>query len=198
MNDTELDRLLDSWEAPAAPSSLRQDLRAHFPRPERREFLRPLRWALAIGVASVALAVGVAQTSESQWNYRVVRVFNQIYEHLQGVIEVHQVTSIVAEIRKAEPKVYVDGQLVAPLEFGRATLMDVQVAGDGVYSITLYRNTRTFDAANRPTGWVQSGHFHGSVIEFRAGVRQVRIECSKPIVDSDRPVFVRRRTEGTR
>jgi hypothetical protein len=63
--------------------------------------------------------------------------------------------------------------------------MNVQVPGEGVYSITSYPRGLT--------GWVAAGHIHGSVIEFQAGGKQVRIECNRPIVDSDRPVFARHR-----
>ena len=63
--------------------------------------------------------------------------------------------------------------------------MAVQVPGEGVYWITFFRR--------RLTGWVEAGRIHGSVIEFQADGKQVRIECSRPIVDSDRPVFVMRR-----
>jgi len=50
------------------------------------------------------------------------------------------------------------------------------------------RRTR-FAAANASKPAI----FNGNVIEFRTGGKQVRIECNKPIVDSDRPVFAIRR-----
>jgi hypothetical protein len=148
---------------------------------------------MAIVVASIALAFGMAQTSESQGSYRIVRILDALYNHLLGGIEAHQASRIVAQVRQSAPKVYVDGQLVAPLEYGPATRMDVQVPGDGVYSIMVYRFMQSQTADGIPTGWVAAGQIHGSVIEFQAGGRQVRIECNQPIVDSDRPVFVRRR-----
>jgi hypothetical protein len=52
---------------------------------------------------------------------------------------------------------------------------------------------RSHRADGEPTGWVEAGRIHGNVIEFQAGSKQVRIECDRPIVDSDRPVFVMRR-----
>ena len=61
MNDTELDRLLDTWEAPAPLPSLREGVRGRFPRAEPRRF-RPLGWMLAIVVASAALAIGTGQS----------------------------------------------------------------------------------------------------------------------------------------
>ena len=85
-----------------------------------------------------------------------------------------------------------DGLLVAPLEYGPAASMNVQVPEDGVYVITSYpMPSHRVDGGL--TGWVEAGHIHGNVIEFQAGSKQVRVECNKPIVDSDRPVFVLRR-----
>jgi hypothetical protein len=113
-------------------------------------------------------------------------------ENLLEGLEAWQATSIVAQIRQSEPKVYVDGQLVAPLKYGPAASIDVQVPGDGVYSIIPYP-IRRHRASGEPTGWVEAGHLHGSVIEFQAGGKPVRIECNKPIVDTDRPVFAMHR-----
>lgn len=192
MNDTELDRLLDSWETPPPPPSLREGLRARFPRAERPRFARPLGWMLVIAVASVTLAIGTGQSGENPWDFRIVRVLNQLYENFLEGLEAWQATSIVAQIRQSEPKVYVDGQLVAPLKYGHAASMDVQVPGDGVYSIISYP-IPSHRADGGLTGWIEAGHIHGNVIEFQAGSRQVRIECNTAIVDSDRPVFARRR-----
>jgi hypothetical protein len=187
MNDTELDRLLVSWKAPTPPPSLREGIRARFPRAERWGSVRPLRWVLAMVIACVALAFGMAQGSEHSWHSAIGDFINQAYESFLEGIEVRQATGILAKIRQSEPRVYVDGQLVAPLEYGPADGMDVQVPGEGVYAIIIYRL-----AHSEMTGWVRAGNIHGSVIEFQAGGKQVRIECNKPIVDSDRPVFARR------
>jgi hypothetical protein len=199
MNDNELDRLLDTWDAPTPAQSLRQGLRARFPRAERLGFARPLRWALAIllisvGLATtVALGVGMAQNIDSLGDSALVRILTQMYENFLEAREARRAASIVATIRQSEPKVYVDGRLVAPLEYGPAARMDVQVPGDGMYSIISYRFMKRQTADGRPTGWVEAGHIHGNVIEFQAGGKQVRIECNKPIVDRDRPVFATRR-----
>jgi hypothetical protein len=96
------------------------------------------------------------------------------------------------QIRESQPKVYVNGQLVAPLQYGPAARMDVHVLGEGVFSITSYP-MGSHRADGGLTGWVEAGRIHGNVIEFQAGGKQVRIECDKPIVDSDRPVFAMRR-----
>lgn len=63
MNDAELDRLLDMWQPPEPPPSLREGLLARFPRGERRQFVRPLRWVLAIAIASIALALAWSRPS---------------------------------------------------------------------------------------------------------------------------------------
>jgi hypothetical protein len=70
--------------------------------------------------------------------------------------------------------------------------MNVLVPGEGLYSITSFPVAER-RADGHATGWVEAGHIHGNVIEFRTGGKQVRIECNKPIVDSDRPVFAMRR-----
>ena len=96
-----------------------------------------------------------------------------------------------ARIAASAPKVFVDGRQVTPLEFGPGATMNVEIAGEGVYSITSYPVTERQTADGRPAGWVEAGHILGNVIKFRAGAKKVRIECNKPIVQSDLPVFVR-------
>jgi hypothetical protein len=187
MNDTELDRLLNTWEAPVPSRRLREGLRARFPRAERRRFARPLGWVLAIAVASVTLAVGMEQSGANPWDFRLVRILNRFYQGWMESFEPRMARSIVAEIRQSEPKVYVDGQLGATLEYDHAATMNVQVPGDGVYSII------SISIRGGLTGWVEAGRIHGNVVEFQAGGRQIRIECNKAIVDADRPVLVRRR-----
>ena len=185
MNDAELDQLLAAWEAPAAPPSLRNGLKARFPRAERRSFVHPLRWVLVIVAASLTFAIAMEQTGENPWGFGLVRALHGLHDHLWGGLQAWRATSIAAQIRQSEPKVYVDGELVGPLEYGPAATMNVQVPGEGLYSITAYRG--------RLDGWVRAGHIHGNVIEFQAGSKQVRIECNQPIIDSDRPVLARRR-----
>ncbi|HTA41248.1 MAG TPA: hypothetical protein VK789_02305 [Bryobacteraceae bacterium] len=192
MNDAELDKLLDTWHAPAPPRSLRNVLRERFPQADPHKLARPWRWALVILLGSVALAVALAQSSENRWDIPVVTFLNQLYENFLQGEDARRISSIVARIKRSDPRVYVDGRLAVPLEFGPAASMDVQIPGDGVYIISLYRYTQTRNAAGRPTGWVQAGHAHGNAIEFQAGSTPVRIECNEEIVDSDRPVFVRR------
>ncbi len=182
MNETELDRLLDTWKAPAAPAALRDSLRARFPRVERRTFANPLRWAVAIAAISAALAIGM-ENREEPFEPQVARFVNRLYEKFMVAFETWRAPRLVVEIRQSDPKVYVDGQLAAPLEYGGGASLNVHVPGDGVYSIITISHPRL-------TGWVEAGKIHGNVIEFRAGSKQVRIECNKPLVDWDRPVFV--------
>jgi len=199
MNDDELDRLLNSWNVPATGRSLRDRLRGQFPRAERLEFIRPLQWALVIIVASAALAVvtmavgEAAQSSDSYPDSPIIRFLNHVYENFLQGREARRVESIVAKIKQSDPKVYVDGLLMAPLEYGPATTLNVLVPEEGLYSVSLYRYMRLRTADGRPTGWAAAGHIHGNEIEFQAGSKQVRIECSQPIVDIDRPVFAMRR-----
>jgi len=199
MNDNELDRLMNSWDVPPTRRSLRDGLMRQFPRAERLGFIRPLRWALVIILASAALgvvtmAVGeAAQNSDSYADSPIVRFLNHVYENFLQGREARRVEGIVAKIKQSDPKVYVDRLLMAPLEYGPSKTMNVLVPQEGLYSISLYRYTRLRTAGGRPTGWVEAGHIHGNEIKFQAGSKQVRIECSQPIVDSDRPVFVMRR-----
>src|SRR5215469_10898053 len=99
MNDTELDRWLDSWEAPAPPPSWRQELRARFPRAERRRFAGPLRGVLVIAVAVVTIvwaAIGMAQSGENASNFRLARIanaLNRMYEDFVEAMEVSQTSS---------------------------------------------------------------------------------------------------------
>ena len=199
MNDSELDQLLNSWKAPAPRRSLRDGLRARFPRAERLGIARALRWTLATVLASVALAVllagaaAVAQSTGTLSDLPIVRVLNQMYQNFLEAREASRATSIVLKVGESEPRVFVDGLPAAPLELGPSATMRVQVPGEGEYSITPFRLMRLRDAAGLPTGWAEVGRMHGNVIEFRAGGKQVRIECNQPIVDSDRPVFAMRR-----
>ena len=192
MNDTELDRLLDAWKTPAPPPSLRAGVLAGFPRAEPRRFARPVGWALVIVVASATLAIGMQHSEANPWDFHFVRVLNRIYEGLMESFEARRATYIRDQIRQSQPKVYVNGHLVGALQYGPAASMDVQVPGEGVYSISSYP-MRSQRADGGPTGWVEAGRIHGSVIEFEAGSNQVRIECDRSIVDSDRPVFAMRR-----
>jgi len=186
MTEAELDRYLDAWQAPKPPASLREGLRARFPRAERRTFARPLRWGLAIAILTVALA-GLAQTGPDLRDNPVFRVLSGWYTDFVQAIETRQAAGIRNQIRESHPQVYVDGLRAGSLEYGPAARMDVAVPDEGVYSFV------TYSLVAGRGGWIETGRIQGNVIEFQAGSRHVRIVCDKPIVDTDRPVFVRRR-----
>jgi len=180
MNDTELDGLLDSWQAPEPPPSLRARLRARFPRAERRGFRRPLRWLLAAGVATAIVAM--AQSSAPGSDSPFVRLVTHVYEHIAEVIETHRVAAMVSNLRQSEPKVYVDGAPAPPLEFGHANVISVQVPGERPYRITFW--------SRGLQGWSETGSVHGNAIDFLARGHRVHIQCKQPIAGSDSPVYV--------
>jgi len=180
MNDNELDRLLDAWEAPPPPIGIRERLRARLPRAERRRFAHWRRWALLIAAASATLAISLGQSADNQLPFQFR--FSRLYDWLIQSIDIWRAGEIRDRVRQSDPKVYVDEQLVSPPSYGPAAKISVLVPGEGVYSIISVPGV---------AGWVENGRIHGSVIEFKAGNKQVRIECNKTIVQSDEPVFVR-------
>lgn len=60
MNEAELDRLLDMWEAPAPPASLRRGLVAALPVQRRTVLGVPLRWVLVVAAGAICAALGAA------------------------------------------------------------------------------------------------------------------------------------------
>jgi hypothetical protein len=143
-------------------------------------------------VLSFALAIGMAQVSDTYRDVPLVLYFQQMYEDFLNNRALVRSAAITRLIRQSEPKVYVDGLLAAPLEYGPAGRMDVRLPGDGVYSLVLFA-ARRLRADGIPTGWVLAGKAHENLVEFEAGGRRIRIECNRPIVDSDHPVSVMRR-----
>ena len=99
-------------------------------------------------------------------------------------VHAHHAAYIVDQIRNSEPKVYINGKLGQPVEFMQATRMDVNVPGEGVFSVMLIAGIK---------GFTEAGTIHDNVIEFQAGSKQVRIECNGQVVHSERPVFTRLR-----
>ena len=183
MNDTELDRLLDRWEAPAPSKALRESIRARLPQSDARRVRFPLRWVLAVAVVSGTLAIATGQggdTSVEGFGAHLMRLHNMFYRWMHpsyGALELRQ------KLQRSEPKFYVDGQLLQNPQYGpwQAATMWLEVPGDGVYLFTSY----SVGAA----GLKQAGVVHGSVLQFQAGVRHVRIECSAPITDDDQVIF---------
>jgi hypothetical protein len=184
MNDAELDRLLDTWKAPAPGPSLRAGLRDRFPRGETRTFGRPLRWVLAIVLVSAAVAIGMEQSGGNPSDSGLARFVDQFYLGVIQSIEVFETTAMMHRIRQSEPRLYVDGLPGAPLEYGHAGTLILRLPGSGVYSVNAY--------SRKLPGWEEVGRIQGSVIEFQLAGTQVRIECNRVIAEPDRPVFARR------
>jgi hypothetical protein len=184
MNDTELDRLLDTWKAPAPGRSLRAGLRDRFPRPETRTFGRPLRWVLAIALVSAAVAIGMEQSGGDAADSRLARLVDRVYESVIEGIEALETTAMMHRIRRSEPRLYVDGQPGASLEYGHAGALTIRVPGSGVYSVIA--------SPRKLPGWEEAGRIHESTIEFQVAGMQARIECNRVIAEPDRPVYVRR------
>ena len=192
MNDNELDRLLNTWQAPAPPESMRQRLRARFPKTERIRFARTLKWAL-VGLCSLGLTIAVAQTGEGHGDV-VVRHLTHVYEGLVMMVDSHRAAFVRNAMRKSDPKVYVDGQLGATLEYRGGASLWVHVPGDGVYVAIFVRYIDQF-SPGREQKLVEAGSVHDNVVEFQASGKQFRIECNRPIIDGELPVFVDHRPE---
>lgn len=189
MNDTDLDRLLDTWKAPAPAQSLRDGLRARFPRSERRTFPVRLRWGLATLFASAALTAAIAQTGNSHGDF-VMHAVHHIYGGLTLMVESHRAAFLRSAIRQSQPKVYIDGQPAAPPEYRGGSTVVVKIPGEGVYAVLLFRHMDLLSPFQGFSGWTKAGIFHHNIIEFEAGDKQVRIECGSSI-DEDMPVFVK-------
>ncbi len=183
MNDTELDQLLNTWEAPMPPRTLRSDLRGRFPRAERRWFGRPLRWVLVGIVACATLAVGMQQTGYSNpaaWLFERIR---GACEAFVFGLEAYDASALMVRIRDSQSKIYLDGQLQPAPEVWRGAQMRMHVPGEADYAVMLVGGIK---------GFTEAGRVHGNVMEFQAGSHHVRVECNRQVTDSDRPVFVRR------
>ena len=180
MTDTELDQVLDGWVPPAPPASLRAGLRDRFPRARRRSFTRPLRWALAIAIASTALAVATEQSGSGSLDF-LWAALQRLYLGLRFNIDARQASAVMARIRQSNPQVYVDGMPAPPPQYRGGVSLFVELPDGGQFGILLVR----------PPGrnWQPDGSIHGNVIQFDAGGRQVRIECDKPVVDAERQVY---------
>jgi hypothetical protein len=170
MTDTELDQVLDRWEAPLPSPGLRARVLRNVPQPERRRGVRPLRWVLAIAVASCLLAIGMGQTGHTAvenlagqlhtYRERLGRLANQLW-----------VGHILAAFRDSHLKFYVDGELRADATFGGSGEgWWLRTPGEGKYYLTLSRFV--FEGPVPP----RAGRFDGHVLEFQSGGRVVRIE----------------------
>jgi hypothetical protein len=184
MNDSELDRLLNAWEAPAPPRGLRERLTES--RQQRTAPLRSrLRWLLAMGVAFAALTVAMGQSGDSWADSRLAQAVMAFYEHIVDGIEAHRVTALSRQIMESDPRVFVDGKSAPALVRRHSAVFEVQVPGDSVYWVVFW---------SKPlSGWARTGQIHGSYIEFEAGAHHVVITCNQRLLISDRAVQVYRR-----
>ena len=192
MNETELDRLLNSWESPAPPKSMRDRLRTRFPHVERNWLPRPLRWGLVTLFASAVLTVAVAQTSNS-WGSPIHDWFGAFHQGIALFVNSHRSLLLTTEIRQSQPKVYVDGQLAGPLNYGNGRAFRIQVPGGDVYAVMFFRVPERFqESGHLPGPWVKAGLVHDNLIEFAAGTHQVRIECNTSLSWGGNAVYVMR------
>jgi hypothetical protein len=186
LNDTELDRLLDTWDAPAPPRGLRERVRAAFPNAERRGFSG--RFWLTMGAAAAlcaTLAVGMERVADAPGDGLLMPVYD-VFSHIVESVHAYHTKTIVERIRVSQPTVYVDGKPTGALEFGHAATMRVSIPGAGVYRVEMF---------GAMAGWTEAGTMLGNNIEFVVDGRHVRIECSQPIGSRERAIFVRRLSE---
>ena len=109
--------------------------------------------AFVLAFASAVLAIDIQQSDNGQ-GFRLNCVLNQLYDSVIEGFEPWLAPSIVTQIRQSEPGVYVDGRVMGPLEYGQGARMDVQVPGDGVYSIITYSGE---------LAGVKAGHIHKQI-----------------------------------
>jgi hypothetical protein len=184
MNDTELDRLLNAWQAPKPPRGLREKLRSRFPRAERRVMRRPLRWLLA-GLVFAALTVAMGQSGDSSVGSRLGQTLMDCWNRIVSGVRVHRVSALVSQIMDSDPQVSVDGKPALALERWHASTLLVQVPGDGVYYVSFFSLPHD--------GWQQTGQIKETYLEFDAGTHHVVITCNRRLMMSDSPIFVLRR-----
>ena len=185
MNDRELDRLLDSWQAPAPPPSLRDKVRARFPRTERRAASRPWRWVLAAGVAFAMLTVAMGQSNDTSAGARIAQALAAFWDHIAEAFDAHRVAALTGQILSSEPHVLIDGNAGPALERVHAASLVVTVPGDGQYWINFYPKPLQ--------GWIQAGRIKETYLEFEAGSHHVVVACNRRLMMSDAPIQVRRR-----
>jgi hypothetical protein len=183
MNDTELDKILDTWQAPEAPRTLRHGVQAAFPKQPARRFGRPLRWVLAIGLASGVLALGMqAPADGGSWGFSL----QGFHTHLQMFFDnVHRALGIQdVRVRLVNPKVEVNGKVVMELESAlTAQLVRLPVPGQGRYALSLYPIE----------GWqpIATAAGRDTVIDFDDGGAHVKISQDSPFIPAaNRTVYV--------
>jgi hypothetical protein len=194
MNDSELDRVLNTWQAPAPRPALRERVRAATVRERGIRFTRTLsnapirsrlRWLVAAGVVFAALTVAMGQSGDSSVGSRIAQALSEFWGNLTDAFQAHRVTALSNQIRESDLHVFIDGKPASALTFRHSTVFDLPVPGDGVYSITFWPKALS--------GWTRTGQIKETYIEFEAGTHHVVITCNRRLLISDSPVLVRRR-----
>ena len=172
MNDHELDQALNRWKAPEPSHGFRARVLAGFPRRERPNYSRLIRWGLAMAAVLCMLAIGAAQGGRGALENLGDGVY-QLHANAINWIGDLWVGHIAQAFRNSNPKVYVDGELRTDAEFGSSGVTAwVRVPGEGKYYVALRRTAIEGPAPPR------AGVFDGHALDFQAGGRHVRIESS--------------------
>jgi hypothetical protein len=171
MKENELDRMLDRWKAPAVPPRLRARVLAGFPRRERLWFGRPVRWAAAMAVMLVIMAVGAEQAKHGALDDFAAGLRQAAAQTGQWFDDMW-IGHIMMAFRNSSPKVLVDGELQNDsVVGGSGGGLWVQLAGEGKYYASFHLGT--YRGPSVPA------QFDGHALEFVLGGRQVRIESRK-------------------
>jgi hypothetical protein len=184
MTDTELDQLLNRWQAPLPSSGLRTRVLLNVPQPERRGFPRSLRWVLAIAVTSCVLAIGMEQAGHPPIADLARRVQN-VTQGLSNWVGGLWMSYTVASFRDSHLKIYINGELRGDATFGgSAQGCWLRVPGAGKYYLVM--TSRVFERVVPPP----AGRFDGHVLDFQGERTTVRIESDGTFGGGmDQPVY---------
>jgi len=186
MNDAELDRLLDTWETPALPSSLRSGCGAvSAPNAE----LRPLAAMGAVAAAaSVTLAIGMGQSSENAWT---------------SAWSASCMTSTIVSSRASKPGTQpsscrrsgTPNQGVCDGRIGWA--VEVWPCPQWTCRCRAKAHTRSV-LSREPERLVKAGYIRDNAIEFQAAANWSALNATSRIVDSTVRLLMRRRERTSR
>ena len=172
MNDQELDQALNRWKTPEPSAGLRARVLARYPRPELRNFGRPLRWGLAMAAVLGLLAIASAQSGGGTLENigdGIVRLHNNTINWIGDLWVGH----VADAFRNSKPNIYVDGDLRTDVDFGGTGVgVWLRLPGEGKYLVALRRTG--FEGPIPP----RAGVFDGHVLAFQAGGHAVRIESA--------------------
>jgi hypothetical protein len=185
MNDHELDQRLNRWKAPEPSHGFRARVLAGFPRRERPNYTRLIRWGLAMAAVLCMLAIGTAQNGHG-----VLEDFgnglNQLHVNAVNWVGDLWVGHVMNGFRNSKLAIYVDGELRTDAQFGGSGVgVWLRLPEEGKYYVALRRTIIEGPVPPR------AGRFDGHALEFQAGVRTVRIESSGTYGFHERlPVYV--------